>query len=262
MSHTRRQFIRRCAGAAGAAAMSRSLGAPRMTAQSQQSLTNWAGNLTYGSPLSTVTSVPQVRDFVRSHDRLRVLGTRHCFNSIADSTAHLLSVRDMNRVVSIDAATRTVTLEAGMSYGQLCPGLDEKGFALHNLASLPHISVAGACATGTHGSGVKNGNLSTAVSAMELVTPDGDVVSLSRDKDGGSFLGSVVHLGALGVVTKVTLDILPTFTLSQEVYENLPMAQLAGNFDAIMSASYSVSLFTDWQKGRISELWVKRRVEE
>lgn len=149
-----------------------------------------------------------------------------------------------------------------MTYGRLGPYLHDNGFALHNLASLPHISVAGACATGTHGSGVKNGNLSTAVSAMELVTPDGDVVSLSREPDGGSFLGSVVHLGALGVVTKVTLDIRPTFAVSQEVYENLPMAQLAGNFDAIMSAGYSVSLFTDWQKGRISEVWVKRRVEE
>src|SRR6185436_1320625 len=228
MSQTRRQFIRRCAGAAGAAAMSRSLGAPRMTAQSQQSLTNWAGNLTYGSPLSTVTSVPQVRDFVRSHDRLRVLGTRHCFNSIADSTAHLLSVRDMNRVVSMDAATRTVTLEAGMSYGQLCPGLDEKGFALHNLASLPHISVAGACATGTHGSGVKNGNLSTAVAGLELVTAAGEVLTFTKQQ--AEFPGVVVHLGALGVVTKVTLDVQPRYTMRQDVYLDLPMAAVRDHF--------------------------------
>jgi len=149
-----------------------------------------------------------------------------------------------------------------VTYGRLGPYLHDKGFALHNLASLPHISIAGACATATHGSGVRNGNLSTAVSAMELVTPDGDVVSLSRAKVGDSFLGSVVHLGALGVVTKVTLDIRPTFAVSQEVYENLPMSQLSDHFDAIMSAGYSVSLFTDWQKGRISEVWVKSRVEE
>jgi len=233
-----------------------------MTAQSLQSLTNWAGNLTYGSPLSTATSVPQVRDFVRSHDRLRVLGTRHCFNSIADSTAHLLSVRDMNRVVSIDAATRTVTLEAGMSYGQLCPGLDEKGFALHNLASLPHISVAGACATGTHGSGVKNGNLSTAVSGLDLVTASGDVLTLSRQKDGETFNAAVVSLGALGVVTRVTLDVQPTYTMRQNVFLDLDMVQVRDHFDDIMSAGYSVSLFTDWQKGRVNEVWVKRRVDQ
>ena len=226
-------------------------------------LTNWAGNYRYSTDkLVTLDSVEKVRSYVRDHDSMRALGTRHCFNGIADSTHALLSLKPMDRVVSLDPKASTVTVEAGVTYGRLGPYLHDKGFALHNLASLPHISVAGACATGTHGSGVRNGNLSTAVSAMELVTPDGDVVSVSRDKDGDSFLGSVVHLGALGVVTKVTLDIRPTFAVSQEVYENLPMAQLAGNFDAIMSAGYSVSLFTDWQKGRISEVWVKRRVEE
>jgi xylitol oxidase len=226
-------------------------------------LTNWAGNYRYSTDkLVTLDSVEKVRSYVRDHDSMRALGTRHCFNGIADSPHALLSLKPMDRVVSLDPKTSTVTVEAGVTYGRLGPYLHEKGFALHNLASLPHISVAGACATATHGSGVRNGNLSTAVSAMELVTPDGDVVSLSRDKDVGSFLGSVVHLGALGVVTKVTLEILPTFNVIQEVYEDLPTAQLAGNFDAIMSAGYSVSLFTDWQKGRISEVWVKRRVEE
>jgi xylitol oxidase len=164
-------------------------------------------------------------------------------------------------VVALDPQASTVTVEAGVTYGQLGPYLHERGFALHNLASLPHISVAGACATATHGSGVGNGNLSTAVSALELVTADGDLLTLSRDKDGETFLGSVVHLGALGVVTKVTLDVRPTFAVSQEVYENLPLSQLSDNFDGIMAGGYSVSLFTDWQKGRISEVWVKRRVD-
>ena len=153
-----------------------------------------------------------------------------------------------------------------MTYGRLGPYLHDKGFALHQPRFVtPYLRRGRPAPRGTHGSGVRNGNLSTAVSAMELVTPDGDVVSLSRDKDGGSFLGgSVVHLGAAGVVTKVMLDIRPTFAVSQEVCrERLPMAQLAaGNIDAIMSAGYSVGLFTDWQKGRISEVWVKRRVEE
>src|ERR1700737_3027348 len=107
------------------------------------------------------------------------------------------SLRQMDRVVALDPKARTVTIEAGMSYGQLCPYLDEKGFALHNLASLPHISIAGACSTATHGSGVKNGTLATAVSAMEIVTAGGDVRKLSRDKDGKTFPGAVVHLGAL-----------------------------------------------------------------
>jgi alditol oxidase len=254
MNTTRRQFI----GLLGATAAT--LRSGRVDA-ADPPLTNWAGNYTYSGQLSSATSVQQVQDFVRNHDRLRVLGTRHCFNGIADSTAHLLSVRDMNRVVSIDSAARTVTLESGMSYGQLCPRLDEKGAALHNLASLPHISVAGACATGTHGSGVKNGNLSTAVSGLELVTASGDVLTVSRRNDGDTFNAAVVNLGALGVVTRVTLDVQPAYTMRQNVFLDLEMTQVRDHFEDIMGAGYSVSLFTDWQKERVNEVWVKRRVD-
>jgi xylitol oxidase len=144
----------------------------------------------------------------------------------------------------------------------LCPYLDGKGFALHNLASLPHISVAGACSTATHGSGQRNGNLATAASALEIVTADGKIVNLSRERDGETFSGAVVGLGALGVITKVTLDIQPSFMIRQYVYENLPLSELKEHFDAIESSGYSVSLFTDWQKQRINELWIKSRVEE
>jgi len=169
-------------------------------------------------------------------------------------------MRDMNQVAALDAGGRTVTVEAGMSYGQLCPLLDSKGFALHNLASLPHISIAGACATGTHGSGVKNGNLSTAVSGLEIVTAAGDVVTLSRATDQ-QFAGAVVNLGALGVVTKVTLDIQPTYKMRQQVYLDLPMGQVRDHFDDIASSGYSVSLFTDWQKERVNEVWIKQRLD-
>src|SRR5439155_24394480 len=142
---------------------------------------------------------------------------------------------------------RTVAVEAGIKYGQLGEYLHAEGYALHNLASLPHISVAGACATATHGSGDTNGNLATAVAAMELVTADGEVVVVSREQHGERFCGMVVSLGALGVVTKLTLDIVPVFEIQQCVYENLPWMQLTDHYDAITSSAYSVSLFTDWQ---------------
>jgi xylitol oxidase len=167
----------------------------------------------------------------------------------------------MDKVLSLDAQAKTVTIPANMSYGQLAPYLHEHGFALHNLASLPHISVAGACATATHGSGEKNGNLATSCSAFEMITASGDIVKLSRKQDGEGFLGSVVGLGALGVVTKITLDLLPTFMVKQYVYENLPLSELQEHFDAIEATGYSVSLFTDWQKKRINEVWIKSRVE-
>ncbi len=223
-------------------------------------LTNWAGNLTYSTErVRDAGSLEQVRRFVRSQEKLRVLGSRHCFNSIADSRYNLLSVMPMHEVVSIDEAARTATVDAGIKYGQLAPYLDGKGYALHNLASLPHISVAGACSTATHGSGEKNGNLATAVAGLEMVTAAGDVVKLTREH-GESFRGAVVGLGSLGVITKVTLDIQPTYNVKQYVYENLPFAQMRDHFDEIQASGYSVSLFTDWQQSRVNELWIKSRV--
>ena len=222
-------------------------------------LKNWAGNYTYSTDkLYAAKSIEQVQDFIKKQNKLKVLGTRHCFNSIADSASNFVSLRQMDHVIGLDTKAKTVTVDASMSYGQLSPYLDSKGFALHNLASLPHISIAGACATATHGSGVKNGNLATAVSGMEIVTATGDIVKLSRQKDGETFRATVVNLGALGAVTRITLDIQPTFKMRQYVYENLPLAQLKDHFEAIAGSGYSVSLFTDWQKQRINEVWLKQ----
>lgn len=224
---------------------------------------NWAGNLTYSTNnILKPSTVEEVQESVKKCKKLRVLGTKHCFNRIADSKENLLSTENLKQIVSLDETARTVTVGAGIRYGELCTYLHDQGYAIHNLASLPHISIAGACATATHGSGMKNGNLATAVSAVELVKANGDVVTLSREKDGDTFNGSVVNLGALGVVTKVTLDLLPAFSMRQDVYLNLPMDQLADHFDGIMSGGYSVSLFTDWQTSNINQVWIKRMVTE
>jgi len=262
VDHSRRQFVGQCAAVASTSAVSAMIG--RIPAEAGQTppLRNWAGNYQYSTTsITSARSLAEVQAFVRTHARFKVLGTRHCFNGIADSADHFLSLREMKDIVGLDRAARTITVESGLSYGQLCPSLDRDGFALHNLASLPHISIAGACATGTHGSGVKNGNLSTAVSAFEMVTAGGDVLSIARRKDLRTFQATVVNLGALGVVTKVTLDVQPAFTMRQDVYLDLSMAQVRDHFEDIMSAGYSVSLFTDWQRGRVNEVWVKRRVE-
>jgi len=237
--------------------------APLLAWASKEKLKNWAGNLEYSTDrLYSATSLEQVRSYVTKQSKLKVLGTRHCFNNIADSTNNFLSLKSMDSIVALDPEARTVTVNAGMTYGQLCPLLHSKGFALHNLASLPHISIAGACSTATHGSGEKNGNLATAVSGLEIVTAGGEVVKLSRKQDGEAFRGAVVGLGALGVITKVTLDIQPTFMMRQYVYENLPLAEMKDHFDAIEASAYSVSLFTDWRNERISEVWIKSREEK
>ena len=223
--------------------------------------TNWAGNLTYGTHhVHYPGSVDEARQVVKQCRRLRPLGSRHSFNRIADSAENLVSVQRLNRVVSIDRVSKKVTVEAGMTYGALSEYLHARGYALSNMASLPHISIAGACATATHGSGTTNGNLATAVAGIEFVDGAGDIITLRRD-DGGEFLGAVVALGALGVVTTLTLDIEETFDVAQHVYLDLPIAALETDFDAIMAAGYSVSLFTDWSRRTISQLWIKRRVD-
>ena len=228
-----------------------------------EKLKNWAGNVEYSTEnLYSSASAEEAQEFVKKHTHLKVLGTRHCFNNIADSKDQFLSMKLLDKVVELDVEKRTVTLGAGMTYGQLCAYLHSKGFALHNLASLPHISVAGACSTATHGSGEKNGNLATAVAALEMVTAAGGVIKLSRGQDGEAFRGAVVGLGALGAITKITLDLQPTYMMQQYVYENLPLAEMRDHFDAIESSAYSVSLFTNWQKKRINEVWLKHRIED
>ena len=221
---------------------------------------NWAGNLTYSTDhLHTPASIEEVRQVVMKCAKLRALGTRHSFSSIADSTANQISLRRLDEI-TIDDKERVVTVGAGVSYGQLAPVIDARGYALHNLASLPHISVAGAIATGTHGSGISNGNLATAVTALEIVTADGKIIHLSREKDGETFLGAVAGLGALGVVTRVTLNLQPTFQVAQSVYQNLSFDHLQHHFDDIFGSGYSVSLFTDWQNHRATQAWIKRRL--
>ena len=224
---------------------------------------NWAGNYTYSAArLHYPETIEQVQELVSRSNKLKVLGSRHSFNGIADSPEDLISLERLDRVVTLDSERRMVTVDGGVKYGQLCRQLHREGYALHNLASLPHISVAGACATATHGSGDSNGNLATIVSAIELVTADGAVVVLSRDQHGDQFPGAVVGLGGLGVVTKLTLEIVPTFDMRQDLYENLPLAQLEDHFDEIVSSAYSVSLFTDWRNARVNQVWLKRRVTD
>lgn len=222
---------------------------------------NWGGNYTYrAARWHQPRTVEEVQDVVCRSSSVRVLGTRHSFNGLADTSGDLISLEQFDRILAPDPQRRTVTVEGGVRYGELCRFLDAHGYALHNLASLPHISVVGACATATHGSGNRSLGLATAVTALELVTAGGKVVTVSRDCDGEAFNGMVVGLGGLGVVTKLTLEVLPAYEMRQDVYENLPLAQVEEDFDHITGSADSVSLFTDWRAPRFHQVWLKRRV--
>lgn len=224
-------------------------------------LTNWAGNYTYRAPrVLAPRTVEELQEVVSGEAHVRALGTRHCFNDLADGPAALVTLEGLEPDITLDEAARTVTATGGTRYGTLARFLHDAGWGVHNLASLPHISVAGAVATATHGSGDRSRNLSAAVAALDLVGPDGSLRHVARGDD--DFAGSVVALGALGVAARVTLDVEPTFLVAQEVHVDLPWDAVLTDLDAITSSADSVSLFTDWTGDAVQQVWRKTRVRD
>ncbi len=219
--------------------------------------TNWAGNYAYRArEVHSPTNVEELRAIVRDATTIHVLGSRHSFNDIADSDV-LVSLAELPADLVIDRDASTATFSAGLAYGKLAELLGAEGLAIHNLASLPHISVGGAIATATHGSGIGNGNLGTAVAALELITADGETVTYRRGDD--DFDGVVVGLGALGVVTRVTLDVEPAYLVRQRVFEGLSWDAFDENLEDVFGGAYSVSVFTRFGEAT-DQVWLKSRV--
>ncbi|WP_346538858.1 FAD-binding protein [Micromonospora sp. DPT] len=219
---------------------------------------NWAGNVTYSArSFHRPSTVDELRRLVAGSDRIRAVGTGHSFNRLGDTTGDLVSLAGLPPTVEVDRERGTVTVAAALRYGDLATRLHAEGLAVANLASLPHISVAGSVATGTHGSGDGNRNLAAAVAGLELVTADGDLLTVSR-ADGDRFAGMVVSLGALGVVTRVTLDVVPTFAIRQYVRRDLP----ADRLDAAFASAYSVSGFSTWRSSTVDQVWRKQLADQ
>jgi len=220
----------------------------------------WAGTYSFTAPrLVEASTVDEVRDLVAAGGRVRALGTRHSFNDLADTTGTLVTVTGIPADPVLDEDARTVTVGAGTRYGVLATWLEERGWALHNLGSLPHISIGGAIATGTHGSGTGNGVLSTAVAALTYVDADGGLVTIRRGEP--DFAGVVVGLGAYGVAVRVTLDVQPTYRVRQDVFRGLPWDALLDDLDGVLGAAYSVSVFTTWDEPALDQTWRKTRLD-
>lgn len=223
---------------------------------------NWAGHVRWSAARThSPTTLAEVQRIVAASDAVGVIGARHCFTDIADTDGDLLWLGALEGGVEMDSAARTARVPAGATYTEIAPAIHAAGLALPNLASLGHVTVAGAAMTATHGSGVGLGNLACAVSALEFVAADGSLVALNRATNPDSFPGAVVSLGALGVVTTMTLDLVPTFDLTQSVYVALPWDAVYEQFDALTGCGYSVSLFPTWRSDHCERLWVKRVVD-
>jgi xylitol oxidase len=230
------------------------------TAETAGTVTNWARTITYAPrEFHRPHTLDALAALVADSARVRVLGSGHSFNRIADPGPDgvLLSTAGLPRTIDVDTAARTVRVSGGVRYAELARTVHAHGLALSNMASLPHISVAGSVATGTHGSGVGNGPLASAVREVEMIAADGTTGTMGRDDQ--RFDGVVTSLGALGVVTALTLDLEPAYEVEQRVYTELPLEGL--DFDAVAAAGYSVSLFTDWRKPGFRQVWVKRRTD-
>jgi alditol oxidase len=221
-------------------------------------LSNWSGNYQFTArEVIAARTIADVQEAVTKNNRVRALGTRHSFNDLADNGATLIDVTGIAPDPVLDEEKKTVTVGAGTSYGVLASWLEKNGWALHNLGSLPHISIAGATATGTHGSGSRNRILSAAIAGIEYAGADGELRHATRKDD--AFDGMAVGLGAFGIVVRVTLDIEPSYEIRQDAYAGLTWDRVLDDPDAVLSAAYSVSLFTDWTGPTLRAAWVKRR---
>lgn len=220
---------------------------------------SWSGTVDYGpGPLHAPRSVPELQSLVARRPRIRALGTRHSFSEVAASDADLVTLAHLPENIDIDTRARTARVSAGLRYGVVAEAAHRAGLAPRSMGSLPHISVAGASATGTHGSGNRNPVLAAAVREIELVTADGDLLTLHRERDADVFGGSVLALGALGIITHLTLDLLPAYEVSQSVHLGLaPSALSPAGLEDVLAAGHSVSLFHHWD-GTIAQAWVKR----
>ena len=224
---------------------------------------SWSGTVDYGpGPLHAPTSVAALQQLVAGSTRLRALGTRHSFSEVAASDGPLVTLTAMPPEIEIDTAAATVRVGAGVRYGELAVSAHAAGLALANMGSLPHISVGGASATGTHGSGNRSRSLASSVREIELVTAGGDLLTLSREADPDVFDGAVLSLGTLGIVTHLTLDLVPAAPMRQTVHLDFPAERMdEANLAEMLGAGASVSLFHHWD-GHIAQAWVKQRLSE
>ncbi len=218
---------------------------------------NWGGNISFeGSTVHAPSSLDHLQELVAASRSCRALGSRHSFNQIAVADT-ILDTSQLPTTFSLADDRRSVRVSGYSTYAEVAHQLSQHELALRNLASLPHISVAGAIATGSHGSGDQNQNLAASVSGLSVLGANGEFAEL--DRDDSEFRGAVVSLGALGIVTEVELEVIPTFDVEQRVYDGPTLTELAEGIDDVMASGYSVSVFTHWA-GQADQIWVKQRV--
>jgi FAD-linked oxidoreductase len=203
---------------------------------------NWAGDQRCAPALfSEPASEEELVEAVGRGSSVRAVGSGHSFTDIACTDGHMVSLRRMNRVLGTDGELAEV--QAGITLHELGPALAERGLAMENLGDVDAQSLAGALATGTHGTGTRLRNLSSQVAAMRLVAADGSVVSCSAGDDPDLFRAARVGLGAVGIASTVTLRCVPLYTL-RRVDEQRPLGEVLERLQELADSHERFELFT------------------
>lgn len=225
-------------------------------------LANWSENFMFSAAsVHHPRSVEELQELVGRSSHVKAIGTRHSFSTVADSPdGVLIDLSGLAPGTRIDQSTMTVSVSAGTSYGVLADDLERRGYGLANMASLPHISVAGGTATGTHGSSDRTGILATSIAALELVTADGSLVTV--DRSNPDLAAIAVGLGAFGVVTRVHLDIEPSYEMRQDAYLGAPWETVLASFDEIMASAYSVNVGARFGPEDVRQILLKVRMDD
>ena len=179
---------------------------------------NWAGNQQctperIERPSSEQGLIRVVKQAAATGRRVKVVGSGHSFTGIALTDGRLVQLSNYGRVLSIDREKRTATVQAGISIARLNEELDKQGLALENLGDINYQSISGAISTATHGTGRAFGGIATQIIGMRLIAGDGSVVECSPEKEADVFSAARVGLGALGIISTVTLNGVKAFNL-------------------------------------------------
>lgn len=223
---------------------------------------NWSENIEYtAAAVLEPSSMEELQEIVSVAARVKALGTRHSFTTVADSPqGALVSLARLDATVRVDRSAMTASVPAGASYGVVAPQLDAAGVALANMGSLPHISVGGATATGTHGSGDAHPVLASAIRSLDLVTATGELETV--DRAHADFPAIAAGLGAFGLITRIELDVEPRYEMRQDVYRGIAWATALEHYDEFMAAADSVNHQGRFTAPADTQAIVKSRVVE
>jgi alditol oxidase len=223
-------------------------------------LNNWGGNLSFKQPeVLAPTSLDELAKLVRSN-RVRPAGTLHSFSDVVAGEGVLVSAAGLPIEPEILADGSTVRVGAASRFGDIALFLEANGLALQNMGSLPHISLAGASATGTHGSGDGNPILSTSLRAFSFVNYEGELKTLRRGDP--LFETCRLGMGAYGIWVSAELETQPSYQMRQDIYRGVPWQFFVEDPARLTGAGYSVSLFGKWGGQQIDKVWVKSRIDQ